>query len=71
MFELGDQEPRARWISAKGAVKGQVNSNGWLAVGVPGTLAGLHLALERYGTLPFSRAVQPALRFAREFLGHF
>src|SRR5262249_43555380 len=33
---------------------------------VPGTLAGMQLALDRYGTLPFAAAVKPALRYARE-----
>jgi gamma-glutamyltranspeptidase / glutathione hydrolase len=53
-------------LGTNGTVKGQTNTYGWLAAGVPGTLAGLHLALRRYGTLPFARAVQPALRYARD-----
>jgi gamma-glutamyltranspeptidase/glutathione hydrolase len=50
----------------KGAVPGNANVHGWLAAGVPGTLAGLQLALDRYGTLSFRQAVQPALRYARD-----
>ncbi len=53
-------------LNDKGAVKGQVNTYGWLAAGVPGTLAGLQLALDRYGTQPFRQVVQPALRYARD-----
>jgi gamma-glutamyltranspeptidase/glutathione hydrolase len=53
-------------LDAKGNVKGQANMYGWLAAGVPGTLAGLQLALDRYGTQPFAKLVQPAIRFARE-----
>ncbi|MEZ5355500.1 MAG: gamma-glutamyltransferase [Bryobacteraceae bacterium] len=41
-------------------------NHGWLAAGTPGTLAGLDLALHRYGTLPLRRALQPSIRFATE-----
>ena len=50
----------------KGEVKGRVNYHGWLAAGVPGTLAGLQLALERYGTKSFREVVQPAIILARD-----
>jgi gamma-glutamyltranspeptidase/glutathione hydrolase len=53
-------------LDAKGLVKGQVNALGWRAAGVPGTLAGIQLALDRHGTWSFAKAVQPALRLARE-----
>jgi gamma-glutamyltranspeptidase/glutathione hydrolase len=53
-------------LDDKGAVKGKVNAHGWLAAGVPGTLAGIQLALDRHGTRPFSRLVQPAIRHARQ-----
>lgn len=52
-------------LDDKDQVKGDVNMTGWLAAGVPGTLAGLQLALDKYGTLPFARVVQPAIRIAR------
>jgi gamma-glutamyltranspeptidase/glutathione hydrolase len=47
-------------------VRDNLNKRGWLAAGVPGTLAGLQLALENYGTLPLARVIQPAIKFARE-----
>src|SRR5262249_45412621 len=53
-------------VDAKGAVKGGINTYGWLAAGVPGTLAGLQLALDRYGTRPFAKLVQPAIDLARD-----
>jgi len=53
-------------VDDKGAVKDELNERGWLAVGVPGTLAGLQLAAERYGTRPFARLLQPAIQLARD-----
>lgn len=38
---------------------------GYLAVGVPGTVAGLHLAWTSHGRLPWKRLVEPAVRLAR------
>ncbi|MEZ4547220.1 MAG: gamma-glutamyltransferase [Thermodesulfobacteriota bacterium] len=35
-----------------------------LSAGVPGTVAGLALALEKYGTIPLERAIRPALELA-------
>ena len=35
-------------------------------VGVPGTVAGFALALEKYGTMPISKVVQPAIKLAKE-----
>ena len=49
-----------------GAVVDKANMHGWLAVGVPGTMAGFQLAIDRYGTKSFRELVQPAIRFARD-----
>jgi gamma-glutamyltranspeptidase/glutathione hydrolase len=51
-------------LDEKGAVRDRENFFGWLAVGVPGVLAGLQLALERYGTRAFREMVQPAIGLA-------
>lgn len=52
-------------VDANGVSQTKSNSHGWLAAGVPGTLAGLQLALDRYGTRSFSEAVQPAIAICR------
>ena len=40
--------------------------NSHLAVGVPGTVAGLHLAWSEHGSLPWQRLVEPAVTLARD-----
>ena len=45
----------------RGVVKGNVNTVGWLAAGVPGTLADLELALQRYGTRSLRHTLAPAI----------
>ena len=52
--------------NASGQVPGKSNYYGWLASGVPGTLAGLQLALDRYGNKRFADVAAPAIRFAAE-----
>jgi len=39
---------------------------GHLASGVPGAVAGMSAALERFGTMPLSQVIAPAIRLARE-----
>jgi gamma-glutamyltranspeptidase/glutathione hydrolase len=41
-------------------------SRGHLSAGVPGTVRGLSLAHEKYGTLPWRELVEPAVRLARD-----
>ncbi len=47
-------------------LKGAVNDVGAQSVGVPGTVAGLHTLLTRYGTWSWERVLEPALRIASE-----
>jgi gamma-glutamyltranspeptidase / glutathione hydrolase len=42
----------------------EANTYGWLASGVPGTLAGLQLALDRFGSRSFKSVVAPAVELA-------
>src|SRR3954468_7667630 len=53
-------------LDEKGNVKGNINKHGWLAAGVPATLAGVQLALDKYGSMSLARLVQPAIRYARD-----
>lgn len=39
---------------------------GALCVGIPGTVAGFEAALERFGSIPWSQAVEPARRLAEQ-----
>ena len=48
------------------AVEGDANVHGPLAIAVPGAVAGLVTALERYGTRPLAELLQPAIRLARD-----
>jgi gamma-glutamyltranspeptidase / glutathione hydrolase len=40
--------------------------NSYASVGVPGTVAGLHLAWKEHGKLPWKRIVEPAIALARD-----
>lgn len=40
--------------------------DGYLAVGVPGSVAGLELAREKYGTMTRQQLLEPAIRFAKD-----
>ncbi len=43
----------------------ETHHNSYRSVGVPGTVAGLHLAWKEHGTLPWKRLVEPAVTLAR------
>ena len=47
-------------------LEGWVNDIGYQSVGVPGTVAGLHEALTRFGTIRWDEAIAPAIPLARE-----
>jgi gamma-glutamyltranspeptidase/glutathione hydrolase len=45
---------------------GWVNDVGYQSVGVPGTVAGLHEALTRFGSITWEQAIAPAIPLARD-----
>ena len=49
-----------------GKYSAQLHHDTYLAVGVPGTVAGLHLAWKEQGKLPWKRLVDPAVALARD-----
>lgn len=49
-----------------GKYSADLQHNSYLAVGVPGTVAGLHLAWKEQGKLPWKRLVEPAVALARD-----
>ncbi len=56
----------SRGLFAWPNVENGANERGWLSAAVPGSVAGLALALERYGTMSLRDAIQPAIELARE-----
>jgi gamma-glutamyltranspeptidase/glutathione hydrolase len=49
-----------------GQYSAELHHNSHLSVGVPGTVAGLHLAWKEQGKLPWKRLVEPAIVLARD-----
>ena len=65
MFEL-DPQRKAAGIFSFPAVKGDANLYGHRSVGVPGSVAGLCMALEKYGTRSLASVLDPAIGLADE-----
>lgn len=66
MFELTEGF-RADGVGFQG-VKDEANAYGPLSAAVPGMVAGMAAALERFGTIGIDRAVAPAISFAEQGL---
>lgn len=54
------------YLDANGNVIKNLSTHGYLAAGVPGTVAGLELARTRYGTLPRHQLVAAAIGLAKK-----
>ena len=69
-FDFREKAPLAAtermYLGLDGEIVDNSNHLGPLAVGVPGTVAGLWLAHQRLGTLPWGDLVQPAIGLARD-----
>jgi gamma-glutamyltranspeptidase/glutathione hydrolase len=57
---------RDMYLDAEGKVVKGASTVGWKAVGVPGTVAGLYLAHQRHGKLPWASLVAPARKLAAD-----
>jgi gamma-glutamyltranspeptidase/glutathione hydrolase len=57
---------RTMYLDAKGDVVPNLSTRGYLAVGVPGSVAGLEYAREQYGTKSRQELLAPAIALARE-----
>lgn len=54
------------YLDADGDVDDVAHRQGHRSVAVPGTVAGLTLALDKYGTMPLSTVMAPAIALARD-----
>ena len=71
MYEL---EPGANRLDVKGSsrrfswpkVRDNANTEGYTSISIPGTVAGLTTALEKWGTVDLDQAISPAVALARD-----
>ncbi len=64
--EMAPAKSSPKMFLKDGKYSAELHHNSYLSVGVPGTVAGLHLAWKDQGKLPWSRLVKPAVALARD-----
>lgn len=68
-FDFREKAPLAAspnmFLDNQGKLINGINHDGLKSVGVPGTVAGLYLAHQKYGKLPWRDLVQPAIDLAK------
>ncbi len=52
------------YLDEQGNLIKDLSRDGYLAVGVPGTVKGLNYALDKYGTMPREKVINPAIKLA-------
>ncbi len=69
-FDFRERAPlratRNMYLDAQGKVRTLASVNGYLAVGVPGTVAGLYQIQRQYGRLPWQTVVAPSIHLAQD-----
>jgi gamma-glutamyltranspeptidase/glutathione hydrolase len=69
LFDFRETAPAAASASmfvVNGAYDPALHHDSHLSVGVPGTVAGLHMAWKAHGKLPWARLIEPAVQLARD-----
>jgi gamma-glutamyltranspeptidase / glutathione hydrolase len=64
--EMAPEKAGATMFLRNGKYDYNLHHNSYLSVGVPGTVAGLHLAWQERGKRPWKELVQPAIKLADE-----
>ncbi|MEZ4703162.1 MAG: gamma-glutamyltransferase [Rhodothermales bacterium] len=69
-FNFREKAPAAAtetmYLDSRGNIRNNSNHEGALAIGVPGTVAGLEMAHKRLGSMPWRQLVEPAVRLAED-----
>ncbi|SIO01088.1 gamma-glutamyltransferase [Algoriphagus halophilus] len=69
-FDFREKAPLAAsptmFLGEDGKIKDNSNHRGLLSVGVPGTVAGLYQAHQKYGKLPWKDLVEPSIKLAKK-----